>query len=94
MGTRQAAQGPITQETARTPDTSSVKPKPVTLLPPAQPGPEPGGVSAGQAAPKAKTSSEVEAPFHYVFFFEGDTVRQFHLYNDRSRAEAAEPLTQ
>ena len=60
---RQAAQGPIAQETARTPDTSSVEPKPVTPLPPAQPGPEPAGVSAGQAAPKPKTSGEVEAPF-------------------------------
>ena len=47
-----------------------------------------------QRAVAKGTGIEVEAPFHYVFFFEGDTVRQFHLYNDRSRAEAAEPLTQ
>ena len=35
---------------------------------------------------------EIEAPFHYVMLFEGETLRQFHLYNDRARADAAQPV--
>jgi hypothetical protein len=51
-------------------------------------------VVAHQRATAKGTGIEVEAPFHYVFCFDGDKVRQFHLYNDRSRAEAGEPVEQ
>jgi hypothetical protein len=51
-------------------------------------------IVAHQRATAKGTGIEIEAPFHYVFFFEGDRLRQFHLYNDRSRAEAGELVEQ
>lgn len=57
-----ASQAPMEAQTAAPPDTSSIEPKPVTPLSPAEPGPAPPDVGAASAAPKSKGASEVEAP--------------------------------
>ena len=56
------SQGPLEEKTKATPDTSGITPKPVTALPPNQPGETPSIHGAEKAAPKSKGQSEVEAP--------------------------------
>jgi hypothetical protein len=58
-----ASQGPLEEKTKATPDESGIPPKPVTDLQPAQAGAAPGKIGAEAAAPKPKTSTEVEQPF-------------------------------
>lgn len=56
------SQGPLEEKTKAPPDTSGITPKPVTPLPPNQPGETPSINGAEKAAPKSKGQSEVEAP--------------------------------
>ncbi|MEH1969380.1 eCIS core domain-containing protein [Nostoc sp.] len=53
---------PLDEKTKAPPDTSGITPKPVTPLPPNQPGETPSINGAEKAAPKSKGQSEVEAP--------------------------------
>ncbi|MFN8488139.1 MAG: DUF4157 domain-containing protein [Caldilineaceae bacterium] len=59
---RSASQAPLARETARPPDASSVEPKAATPLAPNEPGATPADVGANQAAPKPKSTGEVETP--------------------------------
>ncbi|MBD2358718.1 DUF4157 domain-containing protein [Tolypothrix sp. FACHB-123] len=56
------SQGPLEEKTKAPPDASGITPKPVTPLPPNQPGETPSINGAEKAAPKSKGQSEVEAP--------------------------------
>jgi hypothetical protein len=56
---KQQAAGAVEEKTKEQPNTQGITPKPVTPLPPAQPGAKPGDVGAADAAPKPKTESEV-----------------------------------
>lgn len=58
-----ASQDPLKQKTEAAPDPGGIEPKQVTPLPPAEPGAAPGEVGAQGAAPKPKTSAQVEQPF-------------------------------
>jgi len=53
------SQKDIKAKTDETPNQSGIAPKPVTPLPPSDPGSKPGSVGAAGAAPKPKTESEV-----------------------------------
>ena len=57
-----ASQKPLAEKTQQKPDTSSIKPKPVTKLPPIATGKAPGSIGAGRATPKPQPASTVEAP--------------------------------
>jgi len=56
---KDSAQGPIKQTAEQPPDTSSAKPKEVTLLPSPDYGPKPPDLGAQEAAPKPKSEEEV-----------------------------------
>ena len=53
---------PVKQKTQEAPSTAGVETRQATPLQPPEPGPPPQQVNAGPAAPKPKTSSEVEKP--------------------------------
>src|SRR5690606_21066758 len=53
---------PVEEATAAPPDTAGVEPKPVTPLPPPEPGEAARDIGAEAAAPKPKATSEVETP--------------------------------
>jgi ppGpp synthetase/RelA/SpoT-type nucleotidyltranferase len=57
-----ASQGDLEEKAQETPNTSGIKPKPVTPLPPAEMGETPNSIGAEKAVPKSKGNSEVEAP--------------------------------
>ena len=57
-----ASEKPLAEKTKQAPDKSGIEPKAVTKLTPADPGKAPAKIGAEQAVPKAKSSSEVEAP--------------------------------
>jgi hypothetical protein len=59
---KEASQQPMAEKVTAAPDTGSVEPKPVTPLEPADPGAPPEKVGAEAAAPKPKSSGEVEQP--------------------------------
>jgi len=56
---KKQAQDPIKNKTKEKPNTSGIEPKPVTPLPPQNPGPKPPDVDAAKAAPKPKSEAEV-----------------------------------
>lgn len=58
---KEEAQGGLKEKTEQAPDPSGIQPKQVTALPPTAPGAEPGSVQAGNAAPKPKSDTEVQA---------------------------------
>ena len=58
-----SSQSALQDKTKAPPDPSGIEPKPVKELPPADPGTAPASIGAKDAAPKAKTHSEVEKPF-------------------------------
>ncbi len=57
-----AAKKPLEDKASAAPDTASVAPKPVSPLPPAEPGAAPPDIGADAAAPKVKGQGEVETP--------------------------------
>ena len=57
-----ASQAPLEQAKDKPPDTGAVPEKPVAPLEPAQPGAVTTEINATQAAPKPKTSAEIEEP--------------------------------
>ncbi|MCB0030838.1 MAG: hypothetical protein KDE28_23160, partial [Anaerolineales bacterium] len=59
---QEASQAPLEQAKDAPPDTGAVPEKPVTPLEPAQPGDVTTEINAAQAAPKPKTSGEIEEP--------------------------------
>ncbi len=59
---QEGSQKPLEDKSKEAPDTSGIEPKPVTPLPPTQPGAAPAGVGAEGAVPKSKGKGEVEAP--------------------------------
>ncbi len=57
-----ASQTQLAEKAQQTPDTSSIKPKSVTPLPPNKAGAATKNIGAQKAVPKAKKQSQVEAP--------------------------------
>lgn len=59
---KQAAQGDVDDKAKEAPNTGAIPDKPVEALKPNTPGPAPAAPAAGGAAPKSKSSGEVETP--------------------------------
>jgi hypothetical protein len=59
---KDASQGPVEETTQAEPDTSSVEARVEEPLPPADPGPAPGGIGAAQAVPGLRSPVEIEQP--------------------------------
>jgi hypothetical protein len=53
------AAGPVAETAAKAPDPSGIAPKPVTPLPPVEPGAPPGDVGARAATPKPRSDADI-----------------------------------